>query len=134
MAESTEHKKLVEQLVNKINGIVPKNSIIMVDSDKSPLPIFVYGGVCPDVYCRSGDFMFIGEAKTLRDVERKHSIYQYEKYIETVEAFEGIGFFILCVHWDAFLTAQRIIRRLLPKNRIGKYIVLSSNGREAEII
>ena len=132
MAESSAHKKLIEFMVLRINKMAPKkNGIFMIDSEDTPLPISVNGGIFPDAYYCDGDVLILGEAKTINDVDRKHSIHQYEKYIETIESFEGLGIFVLCVHWDTFLMAQKIIRRMLPENRVGTYIILSSNGKEA---
>ena len=132
MAESLYHKKLVELVVGRAKKLVPerKQGMILVDSDVTPLPTSIYGGVCPDVYYCDGDIMVLGEAKTFKDIDKRHSIHQYEKYIATIEAFEGLGYFILCVHWDCFLYAQKIMKNLLPKSKIGKYIIVSENGRD----
>ncbi len=135
MAEGTEHKAYVINLYNFIANLVPSDckKLIVVDNESYSSPAPIYNGVVPDVSYHNKKTMILGEAKSLKDFEKQHSIHQYKSYIDTCENFDGEAVFVLYVHWDAFLSAQTIIKRLLPSSHKAIYIILSSNGWEAKL-
>ena len=135
MAEGAEHKDNVKKLYNYICGIVPSGNLrlIIVDNEGFSNPNPIFEGVIPDVSYYHKDVMILGEAKSMKDFDRPHSLRQYKAYVETCESFDGESTFILLVHWDTFLSAQKIIRRMLPENYKGEYIIISSNGKVAKL-
>jgi hypothetical protein len=123
MSESTYHHQLVEQIKKSIEDIVPKDcwGLICYDSFSSiVLPPQFLGGYRPDVYYEFGDLLLIGEAKTSKDVEKRHSREQYETYIKACAAFQGYAMLFLAVPWMEQATAHNILGKI-KKGYPGKY-------------
>lgn len=135
MAEGTQHRSYVKQLYNFIINLVPSKNkgLIIVDNEGFSHPIPIFDSVIPDISYYFGNEMILGEAKSMNDYDRPHSIRQYRAYVSTCEAFEGNATFILYLHWDTFLNAQKLIRKMLPKPHKAEYIIVSSNGKVARL-
>ncbi len=136
MAEGPEHKEFVKKMYEFICSLIPKDNVkfIVVDNEgiASPEPIFY--GVIPDISYNFKDVMVLGEAKSKKDFDRPHSLRQYKAYIETCENNSNAhSIFVLYVHWDAFLSAQTILRKMIPYNSICDYYVVASNGRSCKL-
>ena len=75
--------------------------------------------------------MFIGEAKTELDFDRKHSKEQYDSYLEELDNYDGEGWLVISVPWQIVPTAKNYFKR--KKNIKGiqcKIIILNELGKE----
>ena len=86
MSESSLHTNLVRSLVDWVACRIDTGGRIAVFSDlpeiaASDKPPCI-GGFYPDVYCASADGLplFLGEAKTARDLESRRSREQIDAY------------------------------------------------------
>lgn len=130
MSESNQHKKLVELIIEELTNIVGTEYCCFIESDMSdnrPLPLLTPEGYRPDVMYHFGDMLIIGEAKTSNDVDREHSLKQYESYIRRCSLFSGKAMFILAVPWLEYATANNITKRI-KKKYPGDYIVRIIKG------
>lgn len=118
MSESDQHYKLVKMIIRDVSEIVGSDYCCFIESDMAdgrPLPQLTLEGFRPDVSYQYRDVMIIGEAKTSRDVERPHSIKQYESYIKRCFLFDGNATFIMAVPWTEYATACNIIQKIKKK-------------------
>ena len=130
MSESGQHKKLVQLIIDDISNMVGADYCCFIESDLSderPLPQLTPEGFRPDVMYQYGDRLFIGEAKTADDVDREHSLKQYESYIKKCSLFSGHATFILAVPWLEYATVYNIIKRI-KKMYPGNYSVKIIKG------
>jgi hypothetical protein len=75
--------------------------------------------------------MFIGEAKTELDFERKHSKEQYDSYIEELNNFDGEGWLVISVPWQVVPTAKNYFRRKKLMDGLQfEIIILNDLGKE----
>ena len=105
MSESDQHYKLVKMIIRDVSEIVGADYRCFIESDMA-----------------DGR-----EAKTSRDVERPHSIKQYESYIKRCSLFDGNATFIMAVPWAEYATAYNIIQRIRKKYP-GDYVVKIIKG------
>lgn len=92
-------KRLVETDIFEVNGAVPRMS----------------EGFVPDLYYNYNNQIIIGEAKTEQDMEREHSLQQYNSYSNFLHKYSLLGYdciFIISVPWQASVSASRIIRKI----------------------
>lgn len=68
------------------------------------------GDFRPDLYIKT-ERMIIGEAKTSRDIETKHSREQYSQYLKHLNQYRG-SLFIMAVPWDCVPLTKSLIRRV----------------------
>ena len=118
MSESLQHQQLVKMILDfSIEYVGPHNKIfISTDSINSiSLPPVTIDGFRPDVYYQFENTLIIGEAKTSKDVERIHSIEQYESYIKMCSMFQGTAVLVLAVPWTDHATIHNIIYRIKKK-------------------
>ncbi len=99
---SSTHNKLVRKIIGwvKSQHEVKENLIIYHDN---PAPIKAekpkkIGGSIPDVYAHSidGSFVVIGEAKTIGDLEKDHTIMQIRDYLNYLNKVP-VGIFVMAV-------------------------------------
>lgn len=117
MAESSTHQVLVERLVQWIQRNISNSdsTVVLVDSpttaagSKPP----AIGGYNPDVFCRTigGEHVLIGEAKTARDIENKHSRDQFKAFLVCLKQGQS-GTLVVAVPWHAVGQAMSLIRFL----------------------
>lgn len=114
MAESRTHLKLVEALVSWIAGerFHGERGCILVDGPDSPAhakPTNIAGFV-PDVYAQDldGGGIVIGEAKTARDLENRHTRDQLGAFLPYCAARPG-ALFVLAVPWHATRYARHLL-------------------------
>ena len=114
MSESRNHIELVAVAVKYIKTIVAPelHAIIQYDSADSSRPTRVIGNFIPDVYFWHNDQLIIGEAKTINDFDRPHSLDQYEAYIKECKSFYGHSTLVISVPWQVVATAKNYFRRL----------------------
>ena len=121
MSVSESHIKLVNCMKEKIERDHNLSDLIIYSDnpesafkDKVPKIGFSY----PDIYARSyaPDLTIIGEAKTLNDVENKHSLGQYKHYLEYCSKIEN-SLLLFAAPWVVAATLKNTIRNL--KIRLG---------------
>ena len=118
MGESKQHQRLVELLIENISSRVGKDYMCFIESDAADcfaLPQLTQEGYRPDVMFQYDGVLIIGEAKTSDDIDREHSIRQYESYIKKCALFDGRATFLLAVPWDYTPVANNIVRRIQNK-------------------
>ena len=134
MGETINHMQYVEMVFQRARVIIPGHaeSLVYIDKpDSQAKPPKTSGNFIPDLfYCQKG-LMIIGEAKTLEDVERKHSQEQYRDYLKDASNFDGEAYVIFGVPWNVKNTLKNIIRHLLTEMNLPKEVhveVVYENG------
>lgn len=128
MGESRKHIDLVKTTYEYIKTIVPYDSIpfIEMDSSETSKPSRVIGNFIPDVYYCYQNILVIGEAKTIGDFDRRHSIEQYSSYLQECERFPGKSVLVLGVPWQIMITAKNYFKRW-KRNKETKTIIVIIN-------
>lgn len=113
MTESSEHEELVEMI--KLYALRTHQEInqacIQIDrGDFDYKPSQMIDGYRPDFQYRWNDILIVGEAKTSFDLERKHSLAQYESYLNYCERYDGESYFILSTTWQYQNTAKNLLK------------------------
>jgi len=119
MAESFLHIKLVEALERSISDIIPNvdKACVFLDhplrNQGYAIP-FCYG-FKPDLYALSDSskIIVIGEAKTYKDLQSKHTKAQILSFLKKCREYE-ISFFIMAVPWDMVPYALSLVRDAIP--------------------
>lgn len=130
MGESGQHRKLVKLIIEEVTKMVGDDYCCFIEADvmdDRPLPQLTPEGFRPDVSYQYKDILIIGEAKTSDDVERIHSIMQYESYMKKCALFNGKATFIIAVPWLEYATVYNIICRI-KKKYPGDYVVKILKG------
>lgn len=118
MSESVQHQKLVRMLIEEVANMVGVDKSCFIESDINDghsLPQLTNEGYRPDVLFQYEDLLIVGEAKTSNDIERTHSIMQYESYMRKCSLFQGKAFFIIAVPWMEYATIYNITKRIKRK-------------------
>lgn len=131
--ESQSHMDLVKLIVKYLKKCIPddEHAFIQVDSSGQASSIRVTDNYIPDVSYKTNQKLFIGEAKTYEDFERKHSKDQFDAYIRDCGLFLGEAKLVVAVPWQLLLTAQNYFRRI--KKRTGtnvEIVILDDMGSE----
>jgi len=117
MSESSVHTELVRSLCNWAVIQTKSSAIEVMYSD---LPEISLGdkppsinGYFPDMYCvsRDGEPIFVGEAKTVRDLESKRSRDQIAAYLRFLALHESSAL-VMAVPWRAVPTARSLVRAI----------------------
>lgn len=130
MSESSQHQKLVSLIIEDVMKMVGKDYYCFVETDiadEHPIPQLTPEGFRPDVMYQYGNMMIIGEAKTGSDVEREHSIMQYESYMRKCSLFDGDAMFVVAVPWIEYATVYNITKKIKRKYP-GEYVVKILKG------
>lgn len=135
MSEGRFHISLVEAAKKRLQAECDEDTakLIRTDSPDSPRPATIFGNIIPDIYYQSSDLLLLGEAKTPDDLVREHTVKQLKAYVSTCESFSGKSRFILAVDWKDAFTARDMLKRLLPADKKGEYIVLANSGHEIKL-
>lgn len=115
MGESAEHMKFVNRLLETAKEIIPNNFHVFIYSDRPDSlekPPRTKENFVPDLYYCHNGLLIIGEAKTAKDVDREHSISQYESYYDEAARFNGKAILLFAIPWFTKGTVKNIIRRL----------------------
>ena len=133
MGESRNHIELVSVAYRCALTFVPHGMecLVKADTADSEKPSHVIGNFIPDVFYWHDDLLIIGEAKTINDFDRPHSIAQYKAYLEECQNFSGTAILIISVPWQLVLSAKNYFR-LLSRNMEKKtriIIINEINGR-----
>lgn len=130
MSESSQHQKLVSLIIEDVMKMVGEDYCCFVETDiadEHPIPQLTPEGFRPDVMYQYGNMMIIGEAKTGSDVEREHSIMQYESYMRKCSLFNGDAIFVVAVPWIEYATVYNITKKIKRKYP-GEYVVKILKG------
>lgn len=135
MGESSDHMKYVDILYTYATAHIPEETaaLIMVDLPSSKeKPSRTSGGYIPDLSYQDDKLFVIGEAKTENDIERKHSLAQFENYYFDATLFCGKAILILSVPWLSKCRAKNIMRRIKQRYtvKIPVFIVTELMGAE----
>jgi hypothetical protein len=124
MPESSLHIELVRRLAVWASTGLAGHSPVVVYSDlpenaidNKPPSI---EGFYPDLYCTSlgGQPLCIGEAKTLGDLESKHSRQQLTAYLRFLLTFAP-GLLVVAVPWHAVPAARSLVRAIQRQSNTG---------------
>ena len=110
MSESDEHRALVLQVMAVLSALYP-NATTIVDMQRAPgdeVPPAV-GAFRPDVLLHAEAAMVIAEAKTDKDVDRKHTYEQVSSFIAHLERSTE-GLFVLSVTGRRADLAKTVLR------------------------
>lgn len=100
---------------------------VMVDlPDSTQKPPVVTDGYHPDVYYRHNGVLIIGEAKTVEDVERRHSKLQYDAYFRECEHFNGAKYIIVSSAWSIAMSFKSILKNIKRINNYSTHIIVVS--------
>lgn len=134
MGVSESHLRLVDELEAYIKKEYTSyhGLIIYKDSPSSTQAVPKIGNAVPDVLGRSFDpeLTVVGEAKTIDDVERDHSIKQYTEYLKFCSAGENRKL-VFAVPWTETATLNNLIfylKRQLGITNVYPYIIPLLNG------
>lgn len=131
--ESQAHIDLVKIAYQYISEKIEEENrpLIETDSSGNNSSFRVQGNFIPDVYYSLNGRMFIGEAKTELDFERKHSKDQYDSYLEELNDFDGEGWLVISVPWQMVPTAKNYFKRKKNNEDIQcTIIILNELGKE----
>ncbi len=130
MSESNQHQKLVKMIIEDIANTVGETYCCFIESDITDghaLPQLTAEGFRPDVMYQHQNIMIIGEAKTSKDVDRAHSLLQYESYIKKCSLFVGEATLIIAVPWMEYATVYNITQRI-RNHYPGNYVIRILKG------
>ena len=137
MAESRNHLELVQVALKYIKGIISSemSKLIQIDSPDTKRPEMIDRFI-PDILLEEDSLLIIGEAKTIKDLERKHSLDQYEAYLRKCQSFIGDKYIVISVPWQITRTAKNLFRSLKNKYSIDvnvKIVVINELGENSKI-
>ena len=115
MSESSNHRKLVELIIEYVGKKVGHDFIWFIEtdlSDEHPLPQMTDEGFRPDVVFEYDGTLIIGEAKTSDDILREHSLRQYASYLKKCSLYSGNAEFVIAVPWMDQATANNVLRKM----------------------
>lgn len=127
MPESDQHSRLVQDLSRFItlNYLAGDSGLVLHDS----LGVSVndrcheINGYIPDVIAHplNGPYKcIIGEAKTYRDIETKHSSRQLESYLQYCAVVEHSALLIVAVPWAYYPTARQLLTNIAKRNNFNR--------------
>lgn len=135
MSESKSHMDLVQIAFKWIKKNLPKQyeSFVEIDSPESNQPNYV-DAFRPDVYYDFDNTLYIGEAKTLKDFDKKHSREQYQAYLKRCGQYKGEAYFVISIPWQLKNTAKNYFRLYKEQNNCNvPIIVLTDMNTESHI-
>lgn len=130
--ESNKHHSLVKIIYDyvikneKAEKSLIQSDIFEIGGNVTRMP----EGFVPDFYYNYDNIIILGEAKTDQDLDREHSILQFNSYINYIRKYISLGYkckFIIAVPWQASIAAARIMRKIIGDEAI-ELIVLNESG------
>lgn len=117
MGVSDTHINLVRAMGNwvKQNCHQNESAVMLLDLPETTAGNYPpsIGKFLPDLYIKS-ERIILGEAKTARDIETKHSREQYAEYLMHLSQYQN-SLFIMAVPWDCVPLTKSLIRRIQHK-------------------
>ncbi|MEG0408403.1 MAG: hypothetical protein RR623_05965 [Bacilli bacterium] len=128
MGESTTHKNYIDIIYKQTIKIIPKNhtKLVLMDGNDNLLVKEVpplINRYRPDLFYEFGNILIIGEAKTKKDYNSKHSLSQYKEYLEYCNRYPGTAYLLFCCPWDCTLDLKRIVYKLLKKTELNVHLI-----------
>lgn len=139
MPESDKHILLVNLLRESIMSIIPsdQSSVLEIDSSSTDKPYAVINGFIPDAFFDFDNITIIGEAKTDADFQRKHSLAQYDAYMDTLDHEYENGkkvYLFVAVSWQICNHAYNFFKSLKKKKGSNcRIIIISDNKKRYEL-
>lgn len=122
MAESNQHIVLVYKMYEWVcsNLLYGDSGSVMVDLPeikKASKPPMIVNDFRPDLYALQikSNILIIGEAKTAKDFETRHSINQYKSYIYTCHLHNGKAYLVIAVPWFLVARARNLLKRIIKE-------------------
>ena len=114
MSESRAHIDLVLIAAKHIKNTLPSDlaGLVQYDFPDAVRPTKAIKDFIPDIYFWHEDILIIGEAKTINDFDRQHSVDQYTAYLKECHEFCGTSKLVIAVPWQLVATAKNYLRRL----------------------
>lgn len=121
MSESAAHIILVNHLIRWVDANTEwsRRAALLVSLPGTPVasqppPI---GAFIPDMFLKSelAGFAMIGEAKTLRDLEREHSRNQFVAYMQYLATYSS-SLLLVAVPWMCAAQARSLLQMLQRRN------------------
>lgn len=132
MGESTKHREMVKIIYDYLYANLTTNmkNFIKVDSSETQnnIPPVLLSLYRPDVFFKQLQNVYIGEAKTSKDIFTEHSIAQYTCALNYLNMFDGDREFIICVPLLDYVKTKNYFRKLKIKNSI-KYRIRILNDK-----
>jgi len=116
MSESLLHANLARSLSEWI-AAQSKGQRYVIYRDLPELPASErprrIDGFCPDIFCASdiGDPLYVGEAKTARDLESAHTRNQLTAFLRFLAGHAGAAL-VIAVPWRMVPAARSLVRAL----------------------
>ena len=102
---------------------------ILVDTPDSIFkPPKVTNNFHPDVYYRNADVLIIGEAKTINDIDTKHSRNQYISYLQECQFFHGKAYLIVSSSWTASVMFKNLLKYIKRINNFTTTVIVLSEA------
>lgn len=118
-------RRIQQFIENKMPQV--KLPFVLVDLPESTQkPPAVTDGFHPDLYYRHNGILIIGEAKTVEDVERRHSKLQYDAYFRECESFNGEKYIVVSSAWSIAMSFRTILKHLKRANNYSSHIIVVS--------
>ena len=135
MSESVKHIELIKTIKKFIeNNIEIEKAFIKYDLQNTYKTEGLINGYRPDVFYNYCGKVIIGEAKTIDDIDRKHSIEQYKSYLEYCNLNGKESMFILSVPWTETIYAKKLLKKLKNQYNIDiKIIILNDVEKVCEL-
>lgn len=128
MSESSAHIALVNHLVHWVDSNTDwsKKAALLVSIPGAPAasqPPGV-GSFIPDVFLKSeqAGFALIGEAKTVRDLEREHSRSQFVAYLQYLSTYPS-SLLLVAVPWTCAAQARSLLQLLQRRHGLSGVLV-----------
>lgn len=136
MGESAAHMDLVDCIRRYAISKVPEGEegLVLYDSPSSEeKPSRNRDGFRPDVEYHRHNFLIIGDAKTSKDLESRHSQQQIESYIRDCHDFSGESLLVIGVPFADSQRACSVIGSMQQRlNARVSYAVVNEAGLFAE--
>lgn len=105
MAESIAHIESVRIGIDYIKKLIPLDLHCLIQSDLPEnkfKPERTIDNFVPDIRFDASAIKIIGEAKTYEDCMRKHSLDQYDSYLNECHLFSGTSHLVVVISMFAF--------------------------------
>lgn len=115
MSESQQHINLISLALKQSYFLIAPehHHFICADlSNTANLPPQTLEGYRPDVFFSSDTLLVIGEAKTSRDIETRHSLKQYRSYLKKCSVFSGQSYIVMAVPWTDTALIHNLLKRV----------------------
>ncbi|MBL4933210.1 hypothetical protein [Clostridium paridis] len=137
MGESINHISLVNTMYSIVKDTIPESNLCLVIMDSpdcnEKIPKMMEG-FKPDLYYCYDNVLIIGEAKTSKDFNRKHSLEQYKSYLRACNCYSGTSIMILSVPWTEYVSAKNLIKKMKNQYSYNVTVKIVNDLGRVEII